>query len=100
MQGLIQQILADRCESATPQDVLEYQDAVDELGRVLSNRHVAALVPAFSHRYWRVRKHAVMAAKAALSRISPPEREELVNALHAAAHDSDLNVSTMAEGFK
>ena len=95
--SLIQQIMNDECESATSKDVLEYQKAVDELGRLISDRHISLLAPLFTHSYWRVRKHAVMTAKIALSRISPPKRKELMSYIQNAAHDPDRTVRAIAE---
>jgi len=99
VQNLIQKILNDRCDSAAPRDVLLYQEAVDELGRLISNDFVSDLAPLFTHHYWRVRKHAVMLAKIALPRISGSERKKLLNALHTAAHDPDDTVSAIAYDF-
>lgn len=100
VQNIIKKILDDRCDSATPDDVLKYQEAVDELGRLLSNRNVSALEPLFTHHYWRVRKHAVMAAIIALPNISGPEYEKLLSFLQGSAQDTDDTVQAMANDYK
>jgi succinate dehydrogenase flavin-adding protein (antitoxin of CptAB toxin-antitoxin module) len=94
---LIRDIRSDKCNSATVEDVLSYQEAVDELGRLMTARDVKLLVPLFSHKYWRVRKHAVMTAKIAAARIPSPENEELLSHIHLATQDPDDTVRGIAE---
>lgn len=85
-------------DRAVPQDVLDYQDAVDELGRLLSDTNIVYLKPLFKHQYWRVRKHAVMAARAALPRLGRDKKNEIESLIEHAKNDPDPTVSTIAAG--
>jgi hypothetical protein len=97
---LLDIIAGDRGDSATPEDVLKYQKTVDELARVAGRDHVALLLPLFSHPYWRVRKHAVMAAAGVAGKITSADAQPLRAAIDKAKNDKDGTVSAMAHNAR
>lgn len=93
-------IAGDRGDRATHEDVLKYQEKVDELVRVAGKDHVALILPLFSHPYWRVRKHAVMAAAGMVRKMAGAEAQQLKAAIEKAKRDKDATVSAMAQSAR
>jgi len=97
---LIRKIKNDKCDRANGEDVLEYQEAVDELARLINDHHIELLEPLLSHKYWRVRKHGVMVTKISISRIKTPKYKKLLKSyIKDATNDPDDTVRWVAESF-
>lgn len=98
-ESLVSIISGDKGDMATPEDVLLYQEAMDRLIPKLKDENIGILLPLFSHKYWRVRKHAVMTSREVLSGLNRANQQSLRELLSKMARDPDDTVRAMAKDY-